>query len=95
MRRLSFIVIVALGAHGTRSTSAQEPPQAPAGPASTPPVQGLQPPRLLSAGAPVYPEAKVGSGESATVALVLTLDSKGDVTDAIVASVPQCHEETA
>jgi TonB family protein len=44
----------------------------------------LSPPKLTRATQPVYPAAKLASHESATVALVLTLDETGKVTDVVV-----------
>ena len=44
----------------------------------------LSPPRLLETMEPRYPEAKEGTGESASVTVVLTIDAGGTVTDATV-----------
>ncbi len=44
------------------------------------------PPEIVTNVAPDYPEAKRGSGERATVVLVLTLDAEGAVSDAKVQS---------
>jgi len=45
----------------------------------------LVPPKLIESAPPTYPEAKRASGESASVALTLTIDRSGQVTDVAVA----------
>ncbi len=44
----------------------------------------MTPPTLVQSVEPVYPEAQRQSGQAATVGLVLTLDTTGHVTDAVV-----------
>jgi TonB family protein len=79
MQRLRFIAITALALLSSHSALAQEPPT-PAG------EHTLTTPKLLTATQPVYPPAKLQSGENASVALVLTLDATGAVTDVAVAT---------
>jgi TonB family protein len=69
---------------------AAEAPAAPADP-SAPPAAApgserprMTPPQLVQAVEPVYPEAQRQSGQAASVGLVLTLDTEGNVTDASV-----------
>jgi TonB family protein len=57
--------------------------QAPDAPPNAPPP-ALTPPTLVHSVEPVYPEAERARGATASVALVLTLDREGHVTDAIV-----------
>src|SRR4051812_25843928 len=45
----------------------------------------LVPPKLVETSEPTYPETKRASGEAASVALTLTIDRKGEVTDVTVA----------
>lgn len=77
--QLRFIAITALALlASTRATYAQD-----AAPSTE---RSLTPPKILSAAQPVYPPAKLESGENATVGLVLTLDESGNVTDVTVAT---------
>jgi TonB family protein len=71
------IALTALALLGSTAVHAQEPDAAPASAAVTPP-------KLVKAAQPEYPAAKLESGESAVVAVVLTLDASGKVIDAIV-----------
>jgi len=77
MQRLRFIALTALSLSLTNAAAAQDAPE-PARPA-------LTPPKLLQAAQPVYPPSQLQSGASAVVALVLTLDETGQVTDVSVA----------
>ncbi len=79
MQRIRFIAITALALLAPQAAFAQ-PAEAPA----TAPA--LTPPKLVKAAQPVYPAAQLESGASATVALVLTLDDTGKVTDVSVAT---------
>jgi len=77
MQRLRFITITALALLATQAAYAQD--------AAAPPSEHtLTPPKLTRATQPVYPPSKLASHESATVALVLTLDETGKVTDVSV-----------
>jgi TonB family protein len=77
MQRLRFTTITALALLTTQAAYAQD-----AGTAAT--EHTLTPPKLTRAAQPVYPAAKLAGHESATVALVLTLDETGKVTDVVV-----------
>lgn len=79
MQRIRFIAITALALLVSNAAYAQE-----AVPPTTAPA--LTPPKLVRAAQPVYPAAKLESGVSASVALVLTLDDTGKVTDITVAA---------
>jgi TonB family protein len=67
---------------------AETPPaQAPSSeqpPAEPPPRTTPTPPALVRSVEPTYPESERARGSSATVGLVLTIDSEGKVTDAVV-----------
>jgi TonB family protein len=79
MQRIRFIAITALALLAPSAAFAQDanaPVTAPA----------LTPPKLVRAAQPVYPAAKLESGVNASVALVLTLDETGKVTDVAVAT---------
>ena len=52
---------------------------------NTPDAAALVPPKLVETVDPVYPEAKRASGEAASVALTLTIDRTGHVSDVAVA----------
>ena len=77
MQRIRFIAITALALLVTNAAYAQDA----AAPATAP---ALTPPKLVKASQPVYPPAKLESGVNASVALVLTLDDTGKVTDVSV-----------
>jgi len=79
MQRIGFIAVTALALLATNAAYAQD-----AGASSTSPA--LTPPKLVKAAQPAYPPAKLESGVNASVALVLTLDETGKVTDVAVAS---------
>ena len=79
MQRIRFIAITALALLAPSAAFAQEANAAVAAPA-------LTPPKLVKATQPVYPAEKLESGVNASVALVLTLDETGKVTDATVAT---------
>ncbi|MES1173505.1 MAG: TonB family protein [Myxococcales bacterium] len=51
---------------------------------NTPDTAALVPPKLVETVDPVYPEAKRASGEAASVALTLTIDRTGHVTEVAV-----------
>jgi TonB family protein len=74
MQRIRFIAATALALLATNVAVAQEAEQPVAEPS-------LAPPKLVKATQPLYPPSKLASGESATVALVLTLDDAGKVID--------------
>jgi TonB family protein len=74
-----FIAITALALLVTTNAAYAQEPEA------TPATAALTPPKLVKAAQPEYPKSKLESGESAVVALVLTLDETGQVTDATVA----------
>ena len=75
-----FIAITALALLVTTNAAyAQDPETIPA-------TAELTPPKLVKAAQPEYPKSKLESGESAVVALVLTLDENGQVTDATVSA---------
>ena len=76
--QLRFIALTALALFVTNVASAQD--------ANEPASPALSPPKLVQAAQPVYPPAQLQSGASAVVALVLTLDETGQVTDVSVAS---------
>jgi TonB family protein len=78
MQRIRFIALSALALLVTRPASAQD--------ATEPASAALSPPKLVQAAQPVYPPAQLQSGTSAVVALVLTLDETGQVTDVSVAT---------
>lgn len=61
----------------------QAPPADPA-PAEPPQRTTPTPPTLVRSVEPTYPESERARGSSATVGLVLTIDSEGKVTDAVV-----------
>lgn len=79
MQRLRFIAVAALALTIAPAAHAQDPGTAP------PSEHSLTPPKLVQAAQPVYPPEKLKSGENASVALVLTLDDTGAVTDVAVA----------
>ena len=79
MQRIRFIAITALALLAPSAAFAQEANAPVAAPA-------LTPPKLVKATQPVYPAAKLESGVNASVALVLTLDETGKVTDVAVAN---------
>jgi TonB family protein len=79
IQRLRFVAIAALSLSTARVAEA-------AGAASATPAPTLTPPKLVRAAQPVYPPAKLQSGESASVALVLALDDTGQITDVAVAT---------
>ncbi len=81
MQRLRYIAITALSLLVANVASAQDA-AADAGTNES----GATPPKLVQAVQPVYPEAKLASGVSATVALVLTLDDTGQVSEVEIAS---------
>src|SRR5689334_4051806 len=81
MQRLRYIAITALSLLVANVASAQD-----AAADASESANGTTPPKLVQAVQPVYPEAKLASGVSATVALVLTLDDTGQVTEVEVAS---------
>ena len=78
-QRLGWIAITAWALLSARVASAQDDVSERASAA-------LTPPKLVRATQPVYPPAKLTSGENASVALVLTLDETGRVTDVAVAT---------
>jgi len=79
MQRLRFIAITALALLAPGAAFAQDTNAPAATPAPTPP-------KLVKATQPVYPAAQLASGVNASVALVLTLDETGKVTDVSVAT---------
>jgi TonB family protein len=79
MQRIRFIAITALALLVSNAAYAQDA----AAPATAP---ALTPPKLVKAAQPVYPPAQLESGVNASVALVLTLDENGKVTDVVVAT---------
>ncbi len=79
MQRIRFIAITALALLVTQAAYAEDA----AAPATAP---ALTPPKLVKAAQPVYPPGKLESGVNASVALVLTLDDTGKVTDVAVAT---------
>jgi TonB family protein len=79
MQKLRFIALAALALLAPLAARAQDTSPAPA-------EQVLTPPKLLRAAQPVYPPAKLESGETATVGLVLTLSDNGEVSDVKVES---------
>ncbi len=79
MHRLRFVALAALALTTARAALAQDPPAPPS-------EHTLTPPKLKSAVQPEYPPSKLESGETAEVALVLTLDAEGNVTAVAVAS---------
>src|SRR5689334_5999249 len=88
MQRLRFAALIALALSITHTAAAEDAPE-PASPA-------LSPPRLLQAAQPVYPPAQLESAASAVVALVLTLDDTGQVSDvSIVASAGDDFDQAA
>ncbi len=78
MQRFRFIAITALALLAPHAAVAQD--------VSPPATATLTPPKLTRAAQPVYPPAKLQSGETGSVALVLTLDDSGQVTDVAVAT---------
>jgi TonB family protein len=74
-----FIAITALALLVTTNAAYAQDPE------TTPTAAALTPPKLVKAAQPEYPKSKLESGESAVVALVLTLDENGQVTDVTVA----------
>jgi len=78
MQRFRFIALTALSLFVTNAAHAQD--------AAEPVQPALAPPKLVQAAEPVYPPAQLQSGASAVVALVLTLDDSGQVTDVSVVS---------
>lgn len=77
LQRLRFIALAALALSVAPAAHAQ-------GDAAAPTEHSLTPPKLVQAAQPVYPPEKLESGENAAVALVLTLDDSGQVTDVAV-----------
>ncbi len=59
-------------------------PSVAVGQPNTPDAAALVPPKLVQSVEPSYPEAKRASGEAASVALTLTIDRAGHVTDVVV-----------
>ncbi len=79
MQRIRFIAITALALLAPHAAFAQDADAPAAAPA-------LTPPKLVKAAQPIYPAAKLESGTSASVALVLALDDTGKVSDVSVAT---------
>ncbi|HVJ14059.1 MAG TPA: TonB family protein [Polyangiaceae bacterium] len=79
MKRLRFIPIVCAALIPFSAVASAQPQNEPSAPSSAP-----TPPKLLESVAPVYPEARRASAESASVGLVLTIDETGHVSDAVV-----------
>jgi TonB family protein len=79
MQRLRFIAITALALVAPHTVRAQER-EAPSA------EHKVTPPKLVQSIQPEYPAARLQSAESASVALVLTLDATGHVIDVSVAS---------
>ncbi|HVY25534.1 MAG TPA: TonB family protein [Polyangiaceae bacterium] len=78
MQRLRFIALALLALGIAPAAYAQDAAPAPS-------EHSLTAPKLVQAAQPVYPPEKLKSGENAQVALVLTLDDTGQVTDVAVA----------
>ena len=89
MQRIRFIAVTALALFISNAAYAQ----AADAPVTTP---ALTPPKLVKAAQPVYPPSQLASGENASVALVLTLDDTGKVTDvAVTASAGDDFDQAA
>jgi len=73
--KLSWIAVACALAYPSIALGQTNAPDAPA----------LVPPKLVENVDPTYPEAKRASGEAASVALTLTIDRAGQVTDVAVA----------
>jgi len=73
--KLSWIAVACALAYPSIALGEPNAPDAPA----------LVPPKLVESVGPKYPEAKRASGEAASVALTLTIDRTGQVTDVAVA----------
>jgi len=73
--KLSWIAVACALAYPSIALGQTNAPDAPA----------LVPPKLVENVDPTYPEAKRASGETASVALTLTIDRAGQVTDVAVA----------
>ncbi len=80
-KTLRLLALTALTSLGSATALAQTPDAA-----SEPARAAVTPPKLLKASQPQYPDSKLASGEGAEVALVLTLDAAGKVTDVSVSS---------
>ncbi|MET0792970.1 MAG: TonB family protein, partial [Polyangiaceae bacterium] len=84
--RLSWIAVACALAYPSIAVGQPNPPDATA----------LVPPKLVETVEPVYPEAKRASGEGASVALTLTIDRTGQVSDvAVVESAGPEFDEAA
>lgn len=79
MHRLRFIAIAALALLAPRAARAQDD-------AAPPSEHAVTPPKLVRAAQPVYPPARLASGASASVGLVITLSDTGEVNDVSVVS---------